>query len=116
IGISPRFVIYDDSDQKAVMKRVLRDLDLDERRFSPGQVLGRISREKQEARGPDDMRVDDYFAEITQRCYRAYQERLKSSGAVDFDDLLLIVLGLAEDEKSEAGEHLRRRFSHVLVD
>ena len=116
IGINPRFVIYDDSDQKAVMKRVLQELRLDDKRFPPNQLLARISREKQEARGPDDMDVDDYLSEITQRCYRAYQERLTSSGACDFDDLLLIVLRLAEDQASEAGEHLRRRFSHVLVD
>lgn len=116
IGISPRFVIYDDSDQKAVMKRVLGELSLDDKRFPPAQILSRISREKQEARGPDDMSVDDYMGEITKRCYRAYQARLQSSGAADFDDLLLMVLRLAEDPKSESAEHLRRRFSHVLVD
>ena len=116
IGISPNFVIYDDSDQKAVMKRVLRELDLDERRIAPQKVLARIGREKQEARGPADMDLDDWQSEITQRCYEAYQRHLSDCNAVDFTDLLLLVLRLVERDDDESARHLRNRFNHVLVD
>jgi ATP-dependent DNA helicase UvrD/PcrA len=116
IGISPNFVIYDDSDQKALMKRVLAALKLDERRIAPAKVLSRISREKQEARGPDDMSIDGYQDEITQRCFVAYQKRLRDANAVDFSDLLLVVLRFLERDNDDQAAQLRSRFSHVLVD
>ena len=52
------FVIYDTTDQKAVMTRALRELDLDDRRYPPKQVLARVHKEKQEGRGPEDMSLD----------------------------------------------------------
>ncbi len=116
MGLNRNFVIYDDSDQKAVMTRVLKELKIDERRYAPKKVLARIQREKQEARGPDELSIDGYFDEIAKRCFEAYQRHLKAANAADFSDLLLHVLHLAEDQKSEAGAHLRSRFSHVLVD
>ncbi|MBW2452947.1 MAG: UvrD-helicase domain-containing protein [Deltaproteobacteria bacterium] len=116
MGLRQNFVIYDDSDQKAVMTRVLKDLKIDERRYPPKKLLARIQREKQECRGPDEMEIDNYFDEMTQRCFVAYQQRLTDANAADFTDLLLHVLRLAEDRRSEAGTHLRSRFSHVLVD
>jgi len=116
IGVARNFVIYDDSDQKAVIKRVMADLDLDERRIAPQKLLGRIMREKQEARGPSEVEVNDYFDEIMSRCFGVYQERLRAANAVDFADLLLIVLKFVEKEEDESAQHLRARFSHVLVD
>ena len=115
-NIARHFVIYDDSDQKALMKRILVDLGLDERRFAPGQVLGRIHREKQEARGPEEMSIDSYVDEIVLRCFREYETRLRAASACDFEDLLLHVLRIAEDPHSEAGQELRRRYRYVLVD
>lgn len=115
-GLGRNFVIYDSSDQKAVIKRVLKSLELDERRFAPMHVLGRIHKEKQEGRGPDDFDVSNYFDEVAQRCYFAYQAALEQANACDFEDLLLRVLHLAEDPTTEAGAHLRQRFRHVLVD
>ncbi|MBM4374311.1 MAG: UvrD-helicase domain-containing protein [Deltaproteobacteria bacterium] len=114
-GLGERFVIYDEADQKALMKRVLRDLKLDEKRFPPQQVLSRIHAEKQEGRGPDDMSTSSYVDEITHRCFVEYQRRLASANAVDFEDLLLHALRVAESASPE-GEHLRERFRHVLVD
>jgi DNA helicase-2/ATP-dependent DNA helicase PcrA len=114
-GLTKAFVIYDDGDQKAVIKRVLRDLDIDERRFPPAQVLARLHQEKQEGRGPDEMRANSYVDEVVQRCFVEYQKRLALANAVDFEDLLLCGLRVAESA-SEEGEHLRNRFRHVLVD
>ena len=54
VGVKPNFVIYDASDQKAVVTRALRDLDLDEHRYPPRAILGAIHKHKQEGRGPDE--------------------------------------------------------------
>ncbi|EYF03006.1 ATP-dependent helicase [Chondromyces apiculatus] len=115
-GLDRGFVIYDDGDQRAVVARVLKELDLDDRRYPPRQVLSRIHAYKQEGRGPDDVDSDGYFDDAVLRCYRGYERHLKQASAVDFDDLLLAVLRLVEDPESLAGDDLRRRFSYVLVD
>ncbi|AUX39817.1 ATP-dependent DNA helicase PcrA [Sorangium cellulosum] len=115
-GLERSFVIYDDDDQRAVMNRVLKELNLDERRYPPRQVLSRIHAEKQEGRGPADFERKGYFDDAIARCFAAYERHLKAANAVDFDDLLLAVLRLAEDPESLAGEDLRNRFRHVLVD
>ncbi len=116
IGISKRFTIYDDSDQKALMKRVMKELALDDKRVSPQQILARIGREKQEARGPDDFETNDWMDEIVHRCYVKYEEHLTQSNALDFSDLLLHVMRFAERKHDDSAEHLRNRFSHILVD
>jgi DNA helicase-2/ATP-dependent DNA helicase PcrA len=115
-GLKQSFVIYDSSDQKAVMNRVIKELGIDDRRYPPQKVLARIHREKQEARGPDDMEIGNYFDEGVRRCFEAYERHMRDSNAVDFEDLLLAVLRLAEDPRSPAGDELRRKFRHVLVD
>jgi DNA helicase-2/ATP-dependent DNA helicase PcrA len=114
-GLGEKFVIYDDADQKALMKRIIKDLNLDDRRFSPQQLLGRIHSEKQEGRGPDEMPTSNFVDQIAHRCFVEYQRRLASANAVDFEDLLLFALRVAESASPE-GEQLRDRFRHVLVD
>ncbi len=116
IGIDKRFTIYDDSDQKALMKRVLKELSIDEKRVSPDQVLGRIRREKQEGRGPDEFEANDWLDEIAHRCFVAYQAHMTRANAVDFADLLLVVMKFAEKVNDASAEHLRSRFHHILVD
>ena len=64
------FVIYDATDQKAVVTRVLRDMQLDDRRYTPKAVLGRIHKEKQEGRGPGAMSLDSYMDDAIQKAYR----------------------------------------------
>ena len=115
-GLERNFVIYDDGDQRAVMARVLKELELDDRRYPPRQVLSRIHKEKQEGRGPSEMVSEGYIDDMVVRCYEAYQRHLQSANAVDFEDLILSVVRIAEDPKSMAGEELRRKFRYVLVD
>jgi DNA helicase-2/ATP-dependent DNA helicase PcrA len=112
-GLGRDFVIYDDSDQKAVMTRVLRDLGMDEEALPPKLVLSLVSREKREGRLPGDPKSE--LTASAREVYARYQDSLKRSNAVDFDDLLLYVMRIAEDE-STAGDELRSRYSHVLVD
>ncbi|MBK9265811.1 MAG: UvrD-helicase domain-containing protein [Polyangiaceae bacterium] len=115
-GLERNFVIYDDSDQRAVVTRVLKELSLDEKRYPPRQVLSRIHREKQEGRGPDSFESQGFFDDVIIKVYEGYEKYLRKANAVDFDDLILRVLHIAEDEQSMVGDELRARFRHVLVD
>jgi DNA helicase-2/ATP-dependent DNA helicase PcrA len=114
VGLGRDFVIYDDSDQKAVMTRVLRDLGFDEEALPPKLVLSLVSREKREGRYPNDAKSE--LTASARQAYEAYQTALLRSNAVDFDDLLLHVLKVVEAEGSVPGDELRQRFSYVLVD
>ncbi len=115
-GLARSFVVYDDADQRALMTRVVRELGIDDRRFPPKLLLSRVHKEKQEGRGPDDMEAGDFVGEAVVKVFRAYQAALDRASALDFDDILLRVLRVVEDPKSLAGDALRRRFLHVLVD
>jgi len=115
IGIKSSFAIYDEADSKAMVARVLRDLDIDERRYPPKLVAGAIERAKQEARGPDDFKVFDAETEVIKRIYATYEERMRQSGALDFGDLLFrLVYAMQTNDKLLAT--LQQRFDHVLVD
>jgi DNA helicase-2/ATP-dependent DNA helicase PcrA len=114
VGIKQNFVIYDVSDQKAVVTRALKDLDLDERRYPPRAILGAIHKHKQEGRGPDEAASHSYVDDVALKIFRTYEERLRAANAVDFEDLILLVARLLE--KTAEGDRIRRRFDHVLVD
>ncbi|MCW5809999.1 MAG: UvrD-helicase domain-containing protein [Labilithrix sp.] len=121
---SKSFVIYDSTDQKAVVTRVLRDMNLDDRRYTPKAVLGRIHKEKQEGRGPDEMSLDSYLDDAVQKAYRKYEAALRAANALDFEDLILSVVRVLEApadgsvgvEVLRAQETLLKKFDHVLVD
>ena len=114
VGLGRDFVIYDDSDQKAVMTRVLRELGFDDEALPPKLVLSLVSREKREGRLPGHPKSE--LTASARQAYDGYQKALLRANAVDFDDLLLYVLTVAENETSVAGDELRSRFSYVLVD
>src|SRR6516165_11082321 len=114
VGVEPNFVIYDASDQKAVVSRALKDLDLDERRYPPRAVLAHIHKHKQEGRGPDEAASHSYVDDVALKIFRNYEKRLRDANAVDFEDLILLVARLLE--KTEEGDRIRRRFDYVLVD
>ena len=116
VGLSRDFVIYDGSDQKSVVTRVLRDLELDEKRYPPRAALARIHKEKQEARGPDEMKIEGYEDEAWAKVYRRYEDALKAANAVDFEDLILYVLRILEKGTDAEANAIRRRFDYVLVD
>jgi len=113
LGLPKNFVIYDTDDQKAVVNRALRALDLDEKRYPPRQCLARIHKEKQELRGPDEMEDGDPWIV---KIYRAYDEQLRAANAVDFEDLIGLMVRLLEENPAGAGDALRRRFDYLLVD
>ncbi len=114
-GVSRKFVIYDTDDQTALMKTVLEELNVDDRRYRPGAVLADISRAKSEMIGADEYRPRDYWHEIVARAYQRYQQLLQRNDGLDFDDLLLVtVKGLQRDE--ELRRRYQARYKHLLVD
>jgi len=117
VGIPKNFVIYDTEDQRALLREVLPDVGLEERRFPPEVVLALIGRAKDEGLGPAEYaaRAENFYEEAVARAYRGYQAMLRERGAVDFDDLLLETLRLFEEAPEVLGEY-QRRFQHVLVD
>ncbi|MEZ4254804.1 MAG: UvrD-helicase domain-containing protein [Polyangiales bacterium] len=115
VGIRQDFTIYDDSDQRAMVTRVMRDLGLDEKRNPPKRVQWAIGQAKQEGKLPEDMLVKDPPSEIAQRVYTAYQERMTRAGTLDFDDLIFQLVRGFEREPSLL-DAVAGRFDYVLVD
>jgi len=115
LPVSRDFVIFDESDQLALVRQALQDLNLDPKQIQPGQVLGAISRAKNELITPAALTTDSYFTEITRRVYERYQELLLTNNALDFDDLLLWPNNLFGQDPSLAAAY-RQRYPHLLVD
>ena len=116
VGLGRDFVIYDESDQRALMARVLKALKIDDKRYPPKAVLSFIHGQKQYGHTPGEVSVDTPVDELQVRAYEAYQRHLLAANAVDFDDLIMHVARMVEDEGGLPGDELRRRFEHVLVD
>ncbi len=117
VGLTPSFVIYDEDDRLSLIKEAMRELDMDERQTTPASVVHRISHCKNHmltveevervARTPREERIAQLF--------RSYEQRLKAAGAVDFDDLLLLVVRLLESSPESLAWY-RTLWTHVLVD
>jgi DNA helicase II / ATP-dependent DNA helicase PcrA len=116
VGLTRSFVIYDDADQLSLVKRAMREERIDPV-INPREVLHRIDVEKNAGRLPAADAVDpaDYRGLAVQRAYRAYQRLLRAANAVDFGDLLLLLVQLFR-ENEETRAHYAGRFQHVLVD
>ncbi len=110
------FQILDSDDQTRLLKRVLRGLNLDEKKWPPPQTAGFINRCKDEGQRPADLVDDkDPVRRMYQRIYAIYQQECERGGLVDFGELLLRVYELWRDNTSLL-THYRERFQHVLVD
>ena len=115
-GLPQNFQILDSDDQLRMVKRVVRQLDLDEARWPPKQAQWFINHNKDEGLRPAN--VDPGQDPIHQQMleiYRLYEELCQRAGVVDFAELLLRVLELIRD-KDDIREHYQRRFQHILVD
>ena len=109
------FVIMDADDQQSIIKRVLKDLNIDDKLYRPASIHNAISNAKNAMQGPGEVKTRTYREEITKRVYEQYENILHSSNAVDFDDLLLWSVRLFEKNPA-IREKYGRRFEHVLVD
>src|SRR6202171_737949 len=115
IGIVPSFVIFDEDDTRAALRRVLEDLKLDPKRYPPAALSNAISQAKNELKTPNEYPNRSYQDEIVRRVYVSYQELLTRSGGLDFDDLIMKLVELFQMDE-EALAKWRDRFRHVLVD
>src|SRR5574338_167554 len=117
IGLTRSFTIYDRADQVALVKGVLRTLDLDEKRFAPAGMLAWIGQRKDELADPATARrqAANFYDETAARVYEAYQRQLASDDAVDFDDLLMRVVFLFEQHPDVLARY-QGRWQQILVD
>lgn len=109
------FVIIDQDDQLRVVQQALRDLNLDEKRYRPNSVHGAISQAKNELILPERYPIRNYRDQAVQRVYQRYQELLLTNNVLDFDDLLLWMVFLFDDQPA-VREKYARRYEHILVD
>ena len=117
LGFAPGFTIYDDSDSKSLVKRIMAELNIDPKRYPESMVRNRISKAKNELVTPEvfEERHKDPTAQVVGRIYKVLQERLRALNAFDFDDLLLYTYLLLKNHK-EVLEVYQDRFRYLLVD
>lgn len=114
-GRKKDFSIYDGDDSEGCVKMAISELELDKKEFKASEFREKISLAKANALTWQDMPEDDDLAIIGKRIWQRYEEILKHNNALDFDDLLNVVMRRAEAD-DDCGRALRQRFTHVLVD
>ncbi|HHY93144.1 MAG TPA: UvrD-helicase domain-containing protein, partial [Firmicutes bacterium] len=125
LGYGANFVIYDADDQSNLIRRSVREANLDEKLYNPRTIQFLISRAKNELVGPDgfysywlrseDCEASGFFLERAAEVYRAYQAALKANNALDFDDLLRLSVEVLTTWP-DARAYWQGRFRHILVD
>jgi DNA helicase-2/ATP-dependent DNA helicase PcrA len=115
LGFSPEYSIYDTDDQQAIVKRLLKELNLDDKTHRPGAILNGISKAKNDLVPPEDFIAGNYKEEIVARMYVRYQQALKESNAMDFDDLLMNTAVIFQNNPEALGRY-QRRYAYILVD
>ncbi|MGB9661099.1 MAG: DNA helicase PcrA [Moorellaceae bacterium] len=117
LGYKPGFVIYDTDDQLAVLREVLKELNVDEKRFPPRSVAAAISSAKNALYTPADYEgaASTYAEQKLATVYRLYQEKLKALNAVDFDDLIMLTVALFQRNPLVL-RHYQQRWQHILID
>jgi DNA helicase-2/ATP-dependent DNA helicase PcrA len=117
IGLTRSFTIYDRADQVALVKSVLKRLDLDEKRFSPAGMLAWIGQRKDELAdvATATRQAANYYDETAARVYESYQRQLGEDDAVDFDDLLMRTVNLFEQHPDVLARY-QGRWQQILVD
>ncbi len=117
IGLDNNFAIYDDSDQVSLIKRSMKEVDVDPKRFSPRAIQSAMSNAKSVLLGVEGfgMKKETYFDEIVHRVYERYDHLISQSGAVDFDDLLLKTYFLFENFPDVTRKY-QERYVHFMID
>ena len=118
LGYDRNFTIYDASDQKSLMKEVLKEMKIDTKQFPERSVMAEISSAKNEYKSPLDYR-NEYGSNFRNQriadIYERYQKRLKENNALDFDDLLVKMVDLFQTNP-DVLEHYQDRFQYIMVD
>ena len=120
LGFTKNFTIYDQADSLAVMKRVIKDLNLDDKTWQPRAMLSAAEKYKNSLVSPEaavamEQRTGDIRRARTAMIYAAYARRLKDAGAMDFDDLLYYCVRLLQ-ENPDVLSYYQNKFRYVLID
>ena len=117
IGYNRNFTIVDPGEQRTLMKRILKQLNLDPKKWNERTILGTISNAKNDL--IDDVayaaQAGDMYAQIVAQCYTAYQKELRQSESVDFDDLIMLTLRLF-DQNPDVLTYYQQKFQYIHVD
>lgn len=120
MGLSPHYVIYDDHDQKELIKECLTELNLDEKKFKPGVLVSLISRSKDELIDAQSYEIHaltspDPFRQMVASIYHLYQKKLMAASALDFGDLIMKSVELLR-QQAAVREKYQERFRYMMVD
>ena len=117
IGYNRNFTIVDPGEQRTLMKRILKQLNLDPKKWNERTILGTISNAKNDL--IDDVayaaQAGDMYMQIVAQCYTAYQKELRQSESVDFDDLIMLILRLF-DQNPDVLTYYQQKFQYIHVD
>ena len=117
IGYSRNFTIVSGSEQNTLIKRILKELNLDPKKFDARTLLGTISNAKNDLLTPEqyEQQAGNMYQEVAAKVYKMYQKELRENEAMDFDDLIMNTLRLF-DEHEEILEYYQRKFQYIHVD
>ena len=117
IGYSSNFSILDSADQLSVVKQVLKNLNIDPKKFDPRAMLGQISTAKNELITEDEFakNAGNFYDRQVAQIYEGYQKMLRKNQSLDFDDLIMQTIHLF-DRVPEVLEYYQRRFQYIHVD
>lgn len=116
-GYKQGFLIYDDSDQQTVVKECLKELNIDDKKFTPRSIMSSISQAKNRLVGPKEFEEQayDFFSKLVTRVYTLYQSKLIHNNALDFDDILMVAVNLFK-EHPHILKYYQNKFRYILVD
>ncbi|MFC4734956.1 DNA helicase PcrA [Bacillus daqingensis] len=117
IGYNRNFTILDSGDQQTVLKRIIKELNLDPKKFDHRAMLGSISSAKNELKTAEQFgkQANGFYEETVYEVYKRYEKELKKNQSLDFDDLIMVTIRLFE-QVPEVLEYYQRRFRYVMVD
>ena len=117
IGYNRNFTIVDPGEQRTLMKRILKNLNLDPKKWNERAILGTISNAKNDLLDEIayEHQAGDMYTQIVAKCYKAYQEELRRSEAMDFDDLIMMTLRLF-DKNPDVLAYYQQRYQYIHVD
>lgn len=116
-GLTPTYAIYDSGDQRALMKRIIKNAGLETGSWSPRNVLGAISTAKNELMDVKTyaQNAGDFYTRTIAKLYELYERDIRRANAVDFDDLLMLTVRVLTNSE-EARQSISGRFKHLLID
>lgn len=116
-GYGGNFAIYDTADSQNLIKQILKEMNLDDKRFQPSGILSRISNAKNALQDAAAFarQAGDFYEQKVADIYSRYEQKLQLNNALDFDDLLMLTIKLLQENK-EVREKYQDRFDYLLVD